>query len=100
MVVIKYPLSSKEYTVLLAGFYEENLASRIDVTGQNYIQFKIFGSCVICAPLGRHIGRRVSQYIDQHTKRYLFDILTDITWSTGQPSVDRLIGQVSINILR
>ena len=67
MVVIKYPLSSKEYTVLLAGFYEENLASRIDVTGQNYIQFKIFGSCVICAPLGRHIGRRVSQYIDQHT---------------------------------
>ena len=72
MVVIKYPLSSKEYTVLLAGFYEENLASRIDVTGQNYIQFKIFGSCVICAPLGRHIGRRVSQYIDQHTKRYYF----------------------------
>ena len=85
---------------MLAGFYEENLASRIDVTGQNYIQFKIFGSCVICAPLGRHIGRRVSQYIDQHTKRYLFDILTDITWSTGQRSVNRHIGQVSINILR
>ena len=67
MVVIKYPLSSKEYTLLLAGFYQENLASHIDVTGQNYIQFKIFGSCVICAPLGRHIGRHVSQYIDQHT---------------------------------
>ena len=52
MVLIKYSLSSKEYTLLLAGFYEGNLAFHIDVTGQNYIQVKIFGSCVICAPLG------------------------------------------------
>ena len=65
MVVIDYPLSSKEYTVLLAGFYQENLASRTYVTGQCYIQFKIFGSCVICAPLGRHIGRHVNGWLQE-----------------------------------
>ena len=65
MVVIDYPLSSKEYTPLLAGFYEENLTFHIDVTGQNFIQVKIFGSCVICAPLGRHIGRHVDEWLQE-----------------------------------
>ena len=65
MVVIKYPLSSKKYTLLLAGFYEENLAFHIDVTGQNFIQVKICGSCVICAPLGQHISRHVDGWLQE-----------------------------------
>ena len=99
--MIKYPLSSKECTVLLADFYEENLASRIDVTGQNYIQVKIFGSCVIVHPLvDTSVDVSVNILTSTQNDIILFDILTDITWSTGQRSVNRHIGQVSINILR
>ena len=62
MVVIKYPLSSRS---TLCCFYLKNLSFRIDVTGQNFIQVKIFGSCVICAPRGQHIGRHVDGWLQE-----------------------------------
>ena len=56
--------------------------------------WRIFGSCVFCAPLDRYIGRHLGRHIGRHSTDVLIDISAEcrlICQSTYRSSVGRYV---------